>query len=286
MTPPRSALITGGTSGIGLEVATALAGAGHRILTTGRDPDRGAAAEQQLQQAGAAAATFLPTDHSSLAATRELADRVRDSTRTLDLLVLNAGAMPAQRTLTAEGLDLEVAVEVISPVVLVDGLQSLLTGRHGARVLLVTSAAADRASADTRTDPWQGQAYGAGMRAYAHAKRWKLHLAAGLADELAPTGLAVHAVSPGPAWTPMTQALTRRTLGVPVPLWWLVRGVQRLSTPHGAARCLARAALDPTLGQSSRQLISSRSTRPIDVDPHTAHEDLRRARALAVNSTG
>lgn len=284
MTPLRTALVTGGTSGIGLETATALAERGYHVLTTGRDPRRGAAAVQQLQQAGATAAMFLPTDHSSLTATRKLADRVRDTTQTLDLLVLNAGAMPAQRTLTAEGLDLEVAVDVISPVVLVDGLQSLLAGRHGARILLVTSAAADRAPADTCTNPWQGQAYGAGMRAYAHAKRWKLHLAAGLADEFAPTGLAVHAVSPGPAWTPMTQALSRHALGVPIPLWWLVRSVQRLSNPHTAARCLTRAAIDPNLGQTSRQLITSRNTKPINVDSNTAHDDLRRARTLAATA--
>lgn len=274
----RTALISGGTGGIGAAVAAELAASGWQLLVTGRDRVRGQAAESRLLEAGAAGAVFLPTDHTSVAATDELATAVRRHTGVLDLLVANAAAMPETRTITPEGLDEEVAVDVVGVVALVDGLLPLLADASGARVVLVTSDAAVRYPLGIDGNPWQVPR-GAAMRAYGRVKRWKLQVAAALAGEMRQAGVVVHAASPGPAWTPMTAALTRQALGAPLPLWLVIRAVQRASSPARAARCVVRAAVDPRL-EGSGLLVRGRRSEPIPAEPAAAAAALRTAREL------
>lgn len=277
MTTARTALITGGTGGIGAAVATALAHRGHRLLVTGRDETRGRAAERQLLRAGAPEAAFLATDHASLEATQRLIAQVRQHTTVLDVLVANAAAMPLTRTRTGEGLDLEVAVDVVGTVALIDGLVPLLAAAPRARIVLVTSDAATRYRGDLADDPWQ-PARGGTLRAYARAKCWKLHLAAALAEEMRDHGITVHAASPGPAWTPMTRSLTCEALGVPVPVWWLIRLVQRAATPARAAGCIVDAATNPRHEYATGTLIRGKRASGIPVAATRAREALVAAR--------
>ena len=104
LTRPLTCLVTGGTGGIGAAVAEALASRGCHVLVTGRDAARGGDAERRLRQAGAASATFLPTDHASLDATVHLVEQVRDQVDVLDVLVANAALRPLEATRTSEGL--------------------------------------------------------------------------------------------------------------------------------------------------------------------------------------
>jgi len=280
---PPIALITGATSGIGAAVAGALAARGYCLLVTGRDCARGRAAEQDLLRAGATAVTFLPTDHASLEATDQLVEQIRSHTDVLDLLVANAAVMPLAPTRTSEGLEPEITVDVLGVTTLVDGLLPLLSAAPRARVVLVTSDAATRFPVGIADDPWLARR-AAPVRAYAKAKRWKMHLAAAFAEELRPKGVVVHAASPGPAWTSMTRALTRHALGVPAPLWWIIRAVQRTQRPERAAGCVVRPATDPALARCTGQLTrGKRQTRPIPTDPIAA-DALTAARRLITTS--
>ncbi len=281
MTRPLTALVTGGTAGIGAAVAASLAKRGARLLITGRDRARGESAARVLTRAGAAEVAFLDVDHASIAATDELAQRVASRLDRLDVLIANAGAMPPARIRTAEGLDLEVAVDVVGVVALTDALLPLLTAAPAARVVLVTSGAALHGDPPAlEDDPWLAER-GAPMRAYARAKRAKLALAAGLAADPASEGVVVHAASPGAAWTPMTRSLDRRMLDVPLPLWWLIRGVQRAGSPARAARCVVATATDPRYADSTGLLITAGRARPIPVPGEEAAHVLARARSLA-----
>ena len=284
MARPLSVLVTGGTAGIGAEVAATLAEQGNRLLITGRNRERGESAARELRRAGAAQAEFLETDHSSLAATDDLAQRVKSRLDQLDVLIANAGAMPPGRIRTAEGLDLEVAVDVVGVAALTDALVPVMTAAPAARVVLVTS---DAALHDLHggppawdEDPWLGER-GAPMRAYARAKRAKLALAAGLAVDLAAQDVVVHAASPGPAWTPMIRSLDRRMLDVPLPLWWLIRGVQRAGSPARAARSVLAAATDSRYATPTGLLVKGTRARPIPVSQEEADRVLALARTLA-----
>ncbi len=83
------ALVTGGTTGLGLAIAERFLAEGARVAVTGRDEDLGRAAEARLREAGPA--WFLPADAADPAAVeRSVADAV-DRLEGLDVLVNNAG---------------------------------------------------------------------------------------------------------------------------------------------------------------------------------------------------
>src|SRR5262245_28363431 len=92
------ALVTGGTAGIGREIAAKLREAGLTVLITGRDEQRGAAVAAEI------GAAFLVAEHTTIDGNLELARRLRERTASLDVLVNNVGggAFP-DRTLTSEG---------------------------------------------------------------------------------------------------------------------------------------------------------------------------------------
>src|SRR5579872_3975490 len=83
----KRALITGGTSGIGLETARLFLAEGARVAITGRDPVTLAAARQQL----GAEVQVIPFDASDAAVQKTFAERVRQGLGGLDILFLNAG---------------------------------------------------------------------------------------------------------------------------------------------------------------------------------------------------
>ncbi|WP_164704657.1 SDR family NAD(P)-dependent oxidoreductase [Blastococcus litoris] len=274
-------LVTGGTGGIGAVVATAMAAGGAHLLVTGRDGRRGEVAADTLLAAGASGAEFLAVDHADVARTAALGRSLTARLGRLDVLVANAGVMPAHRIRTPEGLDVEIAVDVVGVVALVDALRPLLHAAPAGRVVLVISGAALHGSPPAlEDDPW-GEAPGATMRSYARAKRAKLALAAGLAVEEGGSGVVVHAAAPGPAWTPMTRSLDRHALGMSPPAWWMVRAVQRLGSPARAARCVVAAATGPDHASPGGLLVGARGARAIPVRREEAASVLSRARAMA-----
>ncbi|MEW1646000.1 SDR family NAD(P)-dependent oxidoreductase [Streptomyces sp. NPDC091219] len=83
---PHSVLITGGSSGIGLGLAARYHKAGHRVLVTGRSPERLAAVAEELP----GLATFA-NDIASPQGRQDLADHVRQAMPDLDVVISNAG---------------------------------------------------------------------------------------------------------------------------------------------------------------------------------------------------
>ena len=92
----KVAVITGASSGIGKQVAKALAAQGWRIIGTGRDAQRMAAAEAEIRAVSATGEVeLLGADLSLMAETVRLAEAIAARTERLDLLVNNAGYMPS-----------------------------------------------------------------------------------------------------------------------------------------------------------------------------------------------
>lgn len=113
------ALVTGGYRGIGLGIATALAGDGHQVVITGRRERRQACAALEALNRHGREAEYVQADVSSAADRKRLVDTVETRFGRLDVLVNNAGIAPRVRAdildATEESFDELIAVNLKGP---------------------------------------------------------------------------------------------------------------------------------------------------------------------------
>lgn len=132
-------LITGATSGIGLQTAQALLGQGHQVLIHGRSPKKLAETEAALKRLGQGTVQTLCCDLSKLAEVHEWSQTLGQTLGHLDVLINNAGVFAAPNNRTEEGLDLRFAVNTFAPYLLAQGLRSSMSAQG--RVVNLSSAA-------------------------------------------------------------------------------------------------------------------------------------------------
>jgi NAD(P)-dependent dehydrogenase (short-subunit alcohol dehydrogenase family) len=139
--PPKTILITGSTAGIGRAGAEALADHGWRVLVHARTAEKGRRTLDELAQAHPQGRFDLVTgDLSDLDQVRALADQVRSLTPTLDALWSNAGIMTNDRSVSAQGFELQWAVNHLAPFVLTQELAPLVQAARG-RIVQTSSLA-------------------------------------------------------------------------------------------------------------------------------------------------
>lgn len=165
----RRALVTGGSDGIGLRIATRLAAAGADVVLPVRNRRKGEDAVAAITaQAPAARVTLHDLDLSSLASVAALGEELRAAGDPIHVLIGNAGVMtPPTRQTTADGFELQFGTNHLGHVALVAHLLPLLRAGE-ARVVTQVSVAANQ-GAVLWDDPNSERAYD-GMRAYSHSK--------------------------------------------------------------------------------------------------------------------
>ncbi|WP_367131905.1 SDR family NAD(P)-dependent oxidoreductase [Saccharothrix sp. HUAS TT1] len=239
----RTAVVTAGTAGIGLETAVGLAAAGFAVTAVGRDAERGARAVDRINAADPAhPARFLAADLASLAEVRDLADRIA-ADGPLTALVNNVGAMFPERRDSVDGVEATFAVNHLSPYLLTELLLPVLRAGAPSRVVNVTTGAVRtaRRSFDAVEPP--GGYYG--FHWYGRAKLANLAYTLDLAGRLDGSGVSVFAADPGGAATGMTTGRMRdpRIVSPGLRLLWpLVRRVFERST-SGPASTAARSSI-------------------------------------------
>lgn len=143
----KRALVTGGTDGIGKEVALGLARAGHQVVIVGRDVMKGLAAMQEIRKTtGNPEVEFLGADLSLMGEARRVADEIFSRWPTgLHYLAHSAGGIRGHRVLTEEGVESNFALSYLSRFTLTTRLLPLLerAGKPGdaARIVIVGGAA-------------------------------------------------------------------------------------------------------------------------------------------------
>ena len=267
----RTVLITGATSGIGLEAARMIARMGAHVVLAVRDPARGAAVALEIERRGRSA-EVLPMDLSSFASVRDAAARFRASHDRLDVLVNNAGTAVARRELTADGHERTWETNFLSPFLLTRLLLPALRRAERPRIVNVGSDAHRTGRLDWN-DLELAKRYG-GYRAYANTK---LALAL-FTRELArrEPGIAVNVVHPGAVATNIWRPL-------PAPARWLIAALLR-SSQSGAAP-VVRLATDPALGNATG-LYFSRFREARLAPPARSGDDAARLWQIAEKATG
>jgi NAD(P)-dependent dehydrogenase (short-subunit alcohol dehydrogenase family) len=147
----RLALVTGGYSGIGLEMVRALATAGARVLVPARRPEQARAALSGLE-----AVEVDELDLADQASVAAYADRVLATGRHLDMVVNNAGIMACPESRVGPGWELHLATNHLGHYALVNRLWPAITG--GSRVVSVSSSGHHH-SGMRWDDPWLEAGY-------------------------------------------------------------------------------------------------------------------------------
>jgi NAD(P)-dependent dehydrogenase (short-subunit alcohol dehydrogenase family) len=185
----KRALITGGSSGIGLETAKQFIAEGARVAITARHSQAFEQARKELGNQG----VYLVSDAADAAGQKKLADEISDQFGNLDVLFVNAGVAdlkPVEEWDEA-AFDRTFAINVRGPFFLIQALLPLFA--NPASIVLNASINADIGMPHASV--------------YAASKAGLLSMARNLSAELISRGIRVNAVSPGPISTPLYDKL-------------------------------------------------------------------------------
>lgn len=190
-----TALITGGTSGIGRATAMKLAKLGIHVVVVGRNAERGKNTVEEIRAAGGKA-DFISSDLRDAGTAREVAKRAIElGNGHIHILINNAGIYPFGPTheMTEEQFDQVFSINVKVPYFLVAELAPRMAQRGKGAIVNITTMVAD---------------YGApGMSLYGSSKAAMNLLTKTWAAEYGSSGVRVNAVSPGPTRTEGTGAM-------------------------------------------------------------------------------
>lgn len=192
----RTCLVTGASSGIGLETARGLARLGARVLLVGRSAKRLDAARADIARTGNTVEpeTYV-ADLASQRAVRGLAADVAARHDRLHVLVNNAGVIARTRTVTEDGLELQLAVNHLAPFLLTHLLLGRLRAAEGARIVNVASAV-ETLGRINFADLGSESRYDANA-AYCQSKLANVMFTYELARRLASTGITANCLHPG-----------------------------------------------------------------------------------------
>jgi dehydrogenase/reductase SDR family member 12 len=198
----RVALITGPTSGLGRTTARSLAQAGARLVLASRDEAKLREVRDELAaMTGEDRYRVLRVDMSSLADVRRAVEEIAGDEPQLDVVIDNAGGMFAQRRESEDGIELTLALMVVGPFALINGLLPLLRRSDDARVVTVTSGGSYAQPVDFDDLEWRHREW-SGPRAYAQAKRIQVALVREWGRRLRGSSVTYNAMHPGWVDTP------------------------------------------------------------------------------------
>ncbi len=236
----KTALVTGATSGIGLEVSVALARLGAEVILVGRDERRTSDAMGVVEtRSGSSSLASELCDFSSLEQVRRLAGGVRARQRPLDVLVNNAGGAFLTRTLTSDGLEANFAVNHLAPYLLTRLLLEPLALSPQARIITIASEGHRSGTLDFEDLGFE-KGY-APMKAYCRSKLANVLFTRELARRLAGTGITANCLHPGQVATEIWNRAFPQWMGS-------VLGFAKkllMITPEQAAQRIAYLATSP-----------------------------------------
>lgn len=223
---PRTALVTGGNSGLGAATARALHDAGHSVIIAHTPNNPRAAKWLQEQERQGYGFTGMEVDVSDWESTQRLADGIHAKGMQVDILINNAGITrdATLRKLTKENWDAVLRTNLDSMFNMTQPLAGAMAERGWGRIINISSV-----------NGTKGQF---GQTNYSAAKAGIHGFTMALAQELARKGVTVNTVAPGYLATDMVMAMPEDTLN------HIVSGIPagRLGKPEEIAALIAFVA--------------------------------------------
>lgn len=221
----RTALVTGGYSGIGLITAQALAAAGARVIVPARDR-----AKAEVALAGTPQVEIGAADLQNAASIRRFASSVLETTPQLDILINSAGIMAAPLARDGDGHESQFATNHLGHFRLATALLPALKAAPGARVVAVSSRGHHFAGVDFDDIDFQRRDYDKWL-AYGQSKTANALFALELDRRFQSEGIRAFSLHPGQILTDLARHLSREEVDAFDP--WDGEGRQRIDPENG-----------------------------------------------------
>jgi NAD(P)-dependent dehydrogenase (short-subunit alcohol dehydrogenase family) len=225
----KRVLITGVSSGVGVEIARVLVTRGASVVGTARNLKKGFAATDTFGSRGNL--ELVELDLSSFTSVRACTRRLVANAQPFDAIIANAGVMAVPFALTRDGYETHFATNYLGHFLLVNLLSGLL--RSDSRVVMVSSAGHRGADVDLNYPNFERSPYDP-LVAYRRSKTAMILFAVALDQRRRSEGVRAMAVHPGAVLTDTTQKLIEAQPGAASAFTWKT-AAQGAATPIWAA---------------------------------------------------
>ncbi|MBV8684161.1 MAG: SDR family NAD(P)-dependent oxidoreductase [Caulobacteraceae bacterium] len=244
----RTAIVTGGGSGIGVETARALALAGADVVLAVRRPEAAASVAQSIGETARRQVEVQPLDLSSFTSVRAFSERWGE--RPLSVLVNNAGVMACPLSQTEDGLEMQIGTNhfghFLLATLLAPALERAAHSGRRSRVVALSSIGHRRSPVHFDDPFYRSRPYDK-WEAYGQAKTANALFAVGFDARFAERGVNANAVHPGGIMTPLQRHLDREEM---IAFGWIDeqgRVNERFKTPEQGASTSVWAAVGAEL---------------------------------------
>jgi NAD(P)-dependent dehydrogenase (short-subunit alcohol dehydrogenase family) len=230
----KTIVLTGATSGIGKEVALQLLKLGHRLVLGVRNMQKAEKARDELiKLAGNNLLDFIQVDFADLESVKRFASDINEKHNTLDVLINNAGTWEVEFAETVNGIETNLQVNHLSPMLLSLELIPLLQKSKRSRIINTSSGAHRRNILNLEDLEFRKSRYD-GIASYSQSKLLNILFSLELKNRVEHLDISVNTVHPGYVKTDLFQKMGARDWnGVP-------------DAKHGAQSALY-AALSPDM---------------------------------------
>ena len=242
----KTAIITGGYSGLGLETTRAFAAKGARVIVPVRTP---AKAQETLADV-AGDVTTAPMDLADLGSVRSFASAFAENNTSLDFLINNAGIMACPLARVGPGWESQFGVNHMGHFALTTALLPLLQSTQNARVVALSSTG-HKISDVLWDDPQYDTAAYDKWQAYGQAKTANALFANALSRRLKNSGQLAFSVHPGGIFTPLQRHLPKEEM---IALGWLGEDGEPSELAKAGFKTPAQGASTTTWAATSAKL--------------------------------
>jgi NAD(P)-dependent dehydrogenase (short-subunit alcohol dehydrogenase family) len=188
-------VVTGASSGIGLEAARAIAAEGAHVVMVSRNPAKAEAAAAEVRLTAAGPVDVVLADFARLDEVRRLAGDLHNRYPRIDVLVNNAGLYRLRRATTPDGFETTFAVNHLAPFLLTHLLLDRLRAAAPSRIVVVASGAHFGRSLDF--DDLQSERGYRAMKVYGRSKLANIMFTYAMARRLDGSGVTINCLHPG-----------------------------------------------------------------------------------------